>query len=687
MSGEGAATLLNFTGGDSYDPVLGRTFSEIGAEARSMHKCQGMSQLLPLPAADNQFGPGGLRGYRLRDTVLPDGVNRAETDMFDGVDTRITSLASFAGAQPPADLSSRLARIQTIVVEARAAMAKGGANAVVPSLLRGLSVVREIRSLLPSMAISAEARYEIDQRLRLKDDQFSEALVRAADVRLEAIARDGLVVPGQTVQVDLLAANRSEVVPVMMSRRTLNGLEATGEPCKDDRLMRGPDSRQACSITARVPADARPTAAHFRYATDAARYVLDADVPAGLPFRPTPFTASFVLNVAGADVTRTVPVQFRSEGDIFSGEKRAELHVVPKFAVTVSPEIAIVSRVAGPATARGTDRDIRVTVTHHGRGSVAGEVSLDVPAGWRVTPATAPVSFTREDEAMTVRFRVAAPPPPMLKPGDGVIAARVREGATTYAQGYQVVEYPHTTRRHVLRAPHVTVKTLDLRVKPNLTVGYVMGTGDDVPAALEQIGARVEMLDADALAWGDLTRYDVIMTGVRAYERRADLRAHNQRLIEYARAGGTVILNYNRMEFNEAQYAPYPARIGRDRVTDENAEVRLLQPKHAVFNGPNQINRADWIGWVQERGLYFLDTEGRDPQMVDLLELDEPFSYNRGAKRGALVEAKVGQGRWIYLGLGLWRQLPAGTDGAYRLLANLISLGTAPKPASATTGR
>ena len=217
-----------------------------------------------------------------------------------------------------------------------------------------------------------------------------------------------------------------------------------------------------------------------------------------------------------------------------------------------------------------------------------------------------------------------------------------------------------------------------MKVKPNLTVGYVMGVGDEVPQALEQLGARVELLDADDLAWGDLNRFDVIMTGVRAYERRADLRAHNQRLIDYARAGGTVIVNYNKFEFNEAQYGPYPGK-GRPRARDRRERrSAVLQPQHPVFTRPTSIADADWMGWVQERGLYFLDTDGRDPQMVDLLELDDPFPYNKGAKRGALVEAKVGQGRWIYVGLGLWRQLPAGTDGAYRLMANLISLGNAP---------
>jgi hypothetical protein len=214
-------------------------------------------------------------------------------------------------------------------------------------------------------------------------------------------------------------------------------------------------------------------------------------------------------------------------------------------------------------------------------------------------------------------------------------------------------------------------------VRPNLTIGYVMGVGDEVPPALQQLGARVEFLTAEDLAWGDLGRFDVVMTGVRAYERRADLRANNQRLLDYARAGGTVIVNYNKFEFNEAQYGPYPGKVGRERVTDENSVVRILQPQHPVFTTPNRINDADWQGWRQERGLYFFDTAGRDPQIVDLLELEDPFPYNKGPKRGALVEARVGQGRWLYVGLGLWRQLPAGTDGAYRLMANLISLGSA----------
>jgi hypothetical protein len=192
----------------------------------------------------------------------------------------------------------------------------------------------------------------------------------------------------------------------------------------------------------------------------------------------------------------------------------------------------------------------------------------------------------------------------------------------------------------------------------------------------EQLGAQVDMLGADDLAWGNLGQYDAIVTGVRAYERRADLRANNDRLLAYARAGGTLIVQYNKFEFNEAQYGPYPAKVSSNRVTNENAPITVLVPSDPIFHFPNRIGNPTWKNWVQERGLYFLGDD-KDPRYVDLVQTQDPFPYNSGVKKGALVEAKVGQGRWIYVGLGLWRQLPAGTDGAYQLLENLLSAGKA----------
>jgi len=685
VPGPEAPTALNFSGGAQFDPILGRTYDEIGAEARSMHKCQGMSQLLPLPAPTGGGGfgggggPGGVRNYRLRDSVLNGGVARPEKDMFDGVDTSLRSLTSFAPSAPSA-LGDGLDRISAAVAEARKALASGGVSAAIAPLTTALKALRDTRAWVQASSLSETAKFEIDFRLGQKEPQFAQALMQAADVRVDAIARDGLAVAGQPLVVDLLAANRGRTTVEFSA--AANGFGAAPVAACDAAVTLAPGASRNCNKTVTVPADARLTAAHFRNGPVGARYVFDADVPFGLPFRHTPFTATFTITVNSTPFTATLPIQARSEGNIFSGEKRAEVHVVPAFAVTTTPEIVVVS--TSPATGNrepGTGKDVRVTVTNHSKGAAKADVALQVPQGWRATPALQPVSFSREDESMTVRFALQPPPVTALaaaamKPGGNQVAvkATVTSGGQTFAQGYQVVEYPHTTRRHVLVEPQVAVKALDVNVTPNLTVGYVMGVGDEVPAALEQLGVTLSMIAADELAWGDLSKYDVIMTGVRAYERRADLRAYNQRLIDYASAGGTVLVQYNKFEFNEAQFGPFPAKVGRERVTDENAEMKLVDPAHPVFNSPNRIGRADWTNWVQERGLYFLDSAGRAPQYKDLIEFTEPFPYNQGSKSGALVEAKVGKGRWLYLGIGLWRQLPAGTDGAYRLMANLLSL-------------
>jgi hypothetical protein len=242
-----------------------------------------------------------------------------------------------------------------------------------------------------------------------------------------------------------------------------------------------------------------------------------------------------------------------------------------------------------------------------------------------------------------------------------------------------VVEYPHIRRRQLELPAEVAFKVMDVRIPANLTVGYVMGSGDEVPVALRQLGAKVEMLDADELAWGDLSRFAAIVTGVRAYEKRPDLEANNKRLLDYAAKGGIVIVQYNRPDrggFNDAQYGPYPGKVTGNRVTDENGEVQILEGDNPAFHFPNEIGADAWTGWVQERGTYFLDTQ--DSHYVDLLQVNEPFQNNKGSKKGALVEATVGKGHWIYVGLGLWRQMSAGTDGSFKLMANLISRGSSP---------
>ena len=312
-----------------------------------------------------------------------------------------------------------------------------------------------------------------------------------------------------------------------------------------------------------------------------------------------------------------------------------------------------------------------VTVANTQKGAATASVALQAPPGWQVEPPNMPVSFAREDEATTVTFTLS--PPAAVTVGEVAVKAVVTGIGVTSDQGYQVVEYPHIHRRHVVQPATTRVKMMDVAIVPGLKIGYVMGVGDRVPEAIEQLGAAVTSIDSDTLASGDLSRFDAILLGVRAYERRPDLRANNQRLLQYADGGGTVIVQYQRTEFNDAQYGPFPAKTTAERVTDENAPIEILVPDHPAFTRPNKLGPETWRNWVQERGTYFMGA--RDPRYVDLLRAQDPFPYNAGAKTGVLVEARVGKGRWLYTGLGLWRQLPAGVDGAYRLLANLLSLG------------
>ena len=639
-----------------YDPLLGATYAEIGSRARGMHKCQGTSQLVALPS-----GASGGR-YRLAETTLPGQRRANETSLFDGVDTSIEGLSRFAGANPPGELVRALAGVAGRAREALERFESEGMAGARAPVVSGLEALRELRALLADLGLTEQARREIGFRLATKERQFERAALLAYAVQLDAFADDGVVVPGQPVNVALRAANHGgEGVAIGGVR--LSGF-ASAAACGAEPLAAS--GVYLCERGVRVPAGAGPTGIHWNHVEGADRYAFDPDVPFGLPFRPTPFRATFDVELNGARVAVEQPVRYRYVDDIFSGEKRMELQVAPRFTVSMTPDIAII-----PASA-GTSREVRVTVTNSGPEAAEGVVTLDLPAGWNATPETVPVRLSREDESRTVRFNVSAGG---TAAGEYAVGAVVEHAGERFDRGYQVVEYPHIERRHIGRPAAGTFKIIDVAIAPNLTVGYIEGVGDAVPPAIEQLGARLEFIDADDLAWGDLSRFDVIVTGVRAYERRQDLRANNDRLLEYADNGGTVIVQYNKFEFNQAQYGPYPAVVSRNRVTDEAAPIRILANDHSVFAWPNPVGPATWDQWVQERGLYFLGE--RDRRYADLVELEDTFEYNPGLKRGALVEAQPGRGRWVYVGLGLWRQLPAGTTGAYALLANLLSLGAA----------
>ncbi len=687
--GGGASNRVARINTGVYDELLGRTYADIGTDARSNHKCQGTGSGLPvlpgIPGGRGGFG-GFAISYQLMDTTIPGQMEKDETSLFDGVDVSLAGIAQYAGANPPAALKSGLGAIVDQALLAQKAFASGNDAATAEPIEGGLTALRTLRSQLASMGLNDSARYEIDYRLDLKERDFEDAVLAAHGLSFEAIADDGLVIAGQPVKVSLAAVNRG-ASDVSVASVAVSGF-AAAPTCAPGAAKK--DAVYTCAADVLVPKDVALTEPYFtdnywKHPENPARNDFAPGVPFGVPFAPSPFRATFHVKAGGVDVTKDLPIQYRYIRDLYNGDKRMELNVVPAFSVKITPGLAVIPAArAGDAPSKPVEREIHVAVTNGTKGAAKATVALDLPPGWKATPASAPLEFEHEDESLSARFRVTAPS--QVKLGEYTVRAVVTSAATgsqRFSYGYQDVEYPHVERRQVIKPAETAMKVIDVKMAANLHVGYIVGVGDQVPPAIEQLGAKLTFIEPDDLAWGDLSKYDVIVTGVRAYERRADLRAYNRRLLDYVSRGGVVIVQYNKFEFNQQQYGPFPAKVSGNRVTDESVPVEMLVGEHPVFNRPNKIGDTTWRGWVQERGLYFLGD--KDPKYVDLVSMTDSFPDNPGVKLGSLVEARVGKGRWLYLGLGLWRQLPAGTDGAYQLLANLISLPKAPTVPVAVT--
>jgi hypothetical protein len=379
------------------------------------------------------------------------------------------------------------------------------------------------------------------------------------------------------------------------------------------------------------------------------------------------------VRVAGTALRLDSPAVFRYEAP-GGGEKQHVLEIVPAVSVALAPDLAVFP-LGGPPSAK----EVRVRVKNNKAGAATAAVRLEAPAGWQVEPKEASVRLERGADEGTTRFSIT---PPV---GLGATSAVLRAVATCDGQAYgstvEEVAYPHIQSRQRLVPAEMHLLAVDVRTAPGVRVGYVMGTGDAVAAAIEQLRIPVTLLTAEDLAFSDLGRFTSIVIGVRAYETRSDLRAHHPRLMKWVEQGGHLIVQYHRAAFNgpatappavaDSPYAPWPASVTSRRITDETAKLDALVPASPVFTTPNRIGEADWSGWVQERAIQLLDA--RDSRYVELLSGADPFPRNAGVQKGILVETGVGKGTWTYVGLVLFRQLPAGNPGAYRLLANLLS--------------
>jgi hypothetical protein len=381
----------------------------------------------------------------------------------------------------------------------------------------------------------------------------------------------------------------------------------------------------------------------------------------GLPFEPPPVTARVRLVIGGEPVTLTRELVYRYR-DQAIGEVRRPIFVTRDVDVAIAPDELLWPSDGGSHE----PRHFMVTVTNRVRGPASFRTSILPPGGWPPIPAES-LAFTREDETKSVLVTVAPPTGDSLKAGTYDLRA---------GSGWlEIIDYPHIRPRALTRASVAQIRAARVALPGLSHVGYVRGAADRVPEALLAIGVPVELISADSLARGDLSRYDAIVIGSRAYETEPALVANNGRLLDYGRNGGLVIVQYQQYPFIDGGFAPYPLTIARphDRVTDENAPVTELDPAHPVFAYPNAIGAGDWRGWIQERGLYFAHTW--DTTYVPVLEAHDPAPPSPAAElKGGLLIAPLGRGTYVYTGLSFFRQLPGGVPGAYRLFMNLLGL-------------
>jgi LmbE family N-acetylglucosaminyl deacetylase len=401
---------------------------------------------------------------------------------------------------------------------------------------------------------------------------------------------------------------------------------------------------------------------HFSIAIPAGATAPTSSADAILPF-PAPL-ARLALRVTVDGYTFAIekPVEFSEAKTI--GIETYPLELVPPVTLTVEPEQVMV-----PVKHAGAPVELLARVRYHATKPANVSVGLDAPDGWSVQPVMS-LDFSAPGDRL---IRFVATPPARTAIGAYPLRPFAKIGAETFRASLEPI--PTLPTRNSSHPADATVHVLDLNVPPTLRVGYIDADNDLVPETLRRIGIQVDLLDEVALAFGDLSRYDAIVVGLRAYELRPDVMSSNGRLLDYVQKGGTLLVQYQRdFAWNKLKPAPFKAEIanGGTRVTDAGSPVRLLAPNDPLLNVPNKISLADFEGWVQERGIYFWEDkpDKLDPKYVTLLGFTD---QGEPEAKGSLVYARYGKGLYIYTGLVFFRELPAGVPGAYRLFVNLIS--------------
>ena len=598
------------------DPVSGESFADVAARSRAMHKTQGF---------DNFRGFGGGGGPRTESFQIMDG-ETATNDILDGVDTTWSRVPGGAGIGKLAD--DVIARFNP-----------ENPSPSVPALLELRS---QLNALLTTDPLVIEKRAQLDRILKA-----------CLGLEVETVIPQAEVVPGESLKMHHTAIVRSSV-PVRWLGVRYPGIQAELTNVIALQANQPVVRNSVQTLPANTPLSQpywlreEGTPGTFRVAD--ARLI-------GRPENPPAFPVEQVFEVGGQTlVVPDEPVQLMAAQT--EAQARRRLDVIPPVSLSFGSEVELF--------APGKSRLVEVEVAAC-RAGATGNLQLEAPAGWKVKPAKQSFHLAAVGDRAQFKFTVTAPPQSIT----AKIIASAEIGGVRYQNERKEINYPHLPLQLLQPPASLKAVSLDLAIRGR-KVGYLPGAGDSLADSLKQMGYTVTTLTDADLSPERLHGLDAVVIGVRAFNVRTNLAPQLPGLFAYVEAGGTVVAQYNRpgRDQNTNQLAPYSLHLSNERVTDETAPVTFLAPDHPALNKPNKITSADFDGWIQERGIYFPNQW--DEHFTPILACGDP---GESPLKGGLLVAQYGKGYFVYTGLVFFRELPAGVPGAYRLFANLVSLG------------
>ncbi len=661
----------------TWDAVLGRTYVQIAREGWGEQKSQygGANPALSEPDYSN------YHLWAVAPSAAAASNSAGDGSLFQNqkvnIDTSIEGLARLAGSTPPAWLSDGLSKIQSDVdafeSDCKNETAIAGAHRLAPIYGRTLDLYARVKA----SDLDEEVKAGLEMELGAKIQQFQEALKDLLGLDLIAFTtgREGApggpqrggsadetarsVWPGEEFGVRAhLAQGMHEA---LLSRVWIESSD--GEPWKIEDIGEAIDAKAAAApvvdrtFHVRVPDDAQPTEPYFtRPNTEQPYYDISNAAWRERSFAPYPLAAWASFTFDGVPIRMGKVVQTLAHVTGVGGVYQP-LVVTPAIGVRVEPEARILPLDGSP---------LQVSLTVRAERPAEGTVNLKLPQGWHCDPAERKFHLDRPGDTEPLLFSVS--PAGDVAARAYTIEAVADSGGQDYTTGWQSIGYPGLRPYNQYKPAELGTRKVDVKVAPGLRVGYVMGTGDTVPDAIEALGVPSHLLSADELATGNLSQWNVLVIGIRAYSAVPELAAVQPRLDDFVERGGTLIVQYQGGTFP----APLPLTMGRfpERVVDEHASVKLLDPEDPLLDWPNKITEADFDGWYEERGHGFL--EHWDPGFTALTETADP---GQDPQRGGLLLLHHGKGTYIYVAYALYRQFPELVPGAYRLLANLLSAG------------